>query len=1797
MNLRSGHLIRWRWLAILLVIVTAALTMLLTSSCSSDSDPAQLTPRESIYSRHALPWAFDVKSRVTMQDGSANPRIGRYRSVIDCGGGELAHYEMVDNWRDGESLSAIVMYADRLNSRVLAHINTKTVHFDADRSLDLDQDGLCDVAILYAARDTVWLEVLNHRDGVWYKRPLADGIDRDGSGEWDGHSMFVDDYDVNGDGYPELLIAVDVGYDLYPRQLMCLDPHNDTTLWIYRYAGIANNYASRVEQLEPDGPPVILLSLSSKGNAATEGDMDDRHSYVIVLDMDGTPRWRYETGGIFTRTDPLPIDFDGDGRLEIVTTVTVEDSSASSIEAVTELHVLEASNGQLLHSQRLGAIGRVSDFKRVDLDQDGVQELFMCASAGQLLMFDQQLNIIDRVQISSKPTLVAETDLIGNGRHQVLITTSDNYLWLIDEDLSALAQFYCPEGPFRPFCSVDPGVGARESQRIILAADHGRVYYLLSLNQMPWTRHFAKYPVLSIWAGLLPLLVIVVVLWILWSRLRRKNRMISKQHGDLSEALAKLLVAQTKLIAVEELRKAQSALTSSELRFRELADMLPQTLFELDLEGRVIYSNRQGFTCFGYDPKDLEQGIYNVDLFIPEDRERLRENHRQAVEGAEYRRNEYTALRKDGTTFPAMTYVKPIVRDDEIVGFRGIVLDISETKRTARSARESERKYRALVEATDTGYVIIDETGSVVDANREYVRITGHEQLESILGRPVTDWTAEHDLERNTIEIQNCLERKFSRNVEVDYVWPDGRIVPVEINAEVVETEEGWRILSVCRDITERKYAEEALRMSEERYRGLVEGAGEAIFLIDRSGNYQYLNQVAAERLGGIPEDYVGRNMSELFPPQVVEHQLNAVRHVIDSGQRQMTESETLLQGERRYYRTSLQPIRGPKGKVTSVLGIARDITTFVVAQSELDRERDFVSTLLRTSQSLIVCLDHEGRITVFNKACEDLTGYSREEVKGEIYIDIFIPKSHPSRLDRSFADWAEASQGVTFEGALITKAGEKRTILWSNSTERDPDTGLWSSISVGQDVTDRKHAEDEMRKFATIADRAHYGNAIVDLVGKILYINDHFAKMHGYTAAELVGKNLSVFHNEEQMHVVNQLNWNLIEEGSFENEEVWHMHRDGSIFPTIMSGVVIHDEADKPSYYATTAIDISARKQAETALADSEEKYRLLVESIAANILVVTYDGEFLFVNQLTSEFFGLPVAELVGRLNSDFFPPEEAARQLANIRRVIDTGHEWSEETEVDHGGKTRWFNVSILPYRTHPSQPAAALLISRDVTETRTTAEALQESEENWRSLVMNLPDNIMSIDRSGTILAINWTMPGWTVEQVVGMKAVECIAEDYREMAAAAFDKVFETGVSETIEIRGDGPKGPYSADYTARIVRSSADPNKATIISTDITERRVAQDALRQREQHIRALLNSTTESMLLLDTEGRILAINRTAAQRMGHSGDNLDELVGHKAVDVVSDTYPEELIKRRQQTTEKVIQSGKPIRQIDERDGVFFDTYYYPFLDEDGKVNCMATFAIDITESLQAEKDLKLAAEERYEQARRIAGGVAHEIYNALFPAATSIAKLGQRLDLVDTDDLKRNRRLLDLARRSIERAIDTTGLVKDFTRLESEKSVEPVVLQIVVDEVVATHRDRLRKLKVDLTINLSDTPTILMNRSHVYSVFNNLMGNALDALTGVDRQRSISIRTEVHNAGCRIEFSDNGPGIGDKDLPRIFRAFFSTKPTDGTGLGLAIVRRIIELYGGKVRVESTVDKNTTFTILLGERSISRID
>ncbi|MDD4137117.1 MAG: PAS domain S-box protein, partial [Methanoregula sp.] len=186
--------------------------------------------------------------------------------------------------------------------------------------------------------------------------------------------------------------------------------------------------------------------------------------------------------------------------------------------------------------------------------------------------------------------------------------------------------------------------------------------------------------------------------------------------------------------------------------------------------------------------------------------------------------------------------------------------DFTEQKQAEAALRESEQHYRTLVETTDTGFVIIDTGGRVVDANKKYVQMTGHQELAEIIGRSVGEWTADYERERNVRAVGQCVQDGFIRNLEIDYTGSSETITPIEINATVVPYGDSSMILTLCRDISDRRKTEQALRESEQFYRTIFNTTGSASIIIELDTTIVRANPGFAQLSGYSVEELEGKH-------------------------------------------------------------------------------------------------------------------------------------------------------------------------------------------------------------------------------------------------------------------------------------------------------------------------------------------------------------------------------------------------------------------------------------------------------------------------------------------------------------------------------------------------------------------------------------------------------------------------------------------------------------------------------------------------------------------------------------------------------------------------------------------------------------------------------------------------------------------------------------------------------------------------------------------------------------------------
>jgi PAS domain S-box-containing protein len=262
-------------------------------------------------------------------------------------------------------------------------------------------------------------------------------------------------------------------------------------------------------------------------------------------------------------------------------------------------------------------------------------------------------------------------------------------------------------------------------------------------------------------------------------------------------------------------RQVEEALRHSETRFREMADLLPQPIYETDLTGTVTFTNRTGFEQFGYSSDDLSRGLSVADMIVPAERELAFRNLAGILQGRPVHANEYTALRKDGTTFPIIITSAPIIRDGRPVGLRGAILDISDRVRTEEHLRRSELKFRQLAETMREVFWICDL------ANRDVLYVSP--AYQEIFGRTCQSFYEQTGSFLESVHPGDAAgvraavarqEQGIPLDEEFRIVRPDRSIRWIRARTFFVVTEknENSRIVGVAEDITDRKKAEGLLR-------------------------------------------------------------------------------------------------------------------------------------------------------------------------------------------------------------------------------------------------------------------------------------------------------------------------------------------------------------------------------------------------------------------------------------------------------------------------------------------------------------------------------------------------------------------------------------------------------------------------------------------------------------------------------------------------------------------------------------------------------------------------------------------------------------------------------------------------------------------------------------------------------------------------------------------------------------------------------------------------------------------------
>jgi PAS domain S-box-containing protein len=473
-------------------------------------------------------------------------------------------------------------------------------------------------------------------------------------------------------------------------------------------------------------------------------------------------------------------------------------------------------------------------------------------------------------------------------------------------------------------------------------------------------------------------------------------------------------------------------------------------------------------------------------------------------------------------------------------------------------------------------------------------------------------------------------------------------------------------------------------------------------------------------------------------------------------------------------------------------------------------------------------------------------------------------------------------------------------------------------------------------------------------------------------------------------------------------------------------------------------------------------------------------------------------------------------------------------------------------------------------------------LKESEELWRSLVETAPDTIMTVDQAGVIRFINHPLADMAPDAVIGRCLYDLLPHDYRGTAQEIVKSVFRTGETDMFEVRMDGQRTTDWYTYRVGPLRMDHRVIAATIISTNTTEFKRAEELTRYKE-----LFENVGDSVFILNRNALVMECNDRVYESTGFTPT---ELVSRPLVDLVVPAQADlvrailpDVLRQKETRFELSLQTksgGAVPYEINCR--------YIVYLGEP----CLLCVARDVTQTRLLHN--QLIRSERLAATGQLAASIAHEI-NSPLQGITALLNV-LRSTYTNDDYLQRK---LDLIKSAFNSIRDTVKNLIDLNRPGKEKKQLTDVNQ-VIDNTVALVKSLLKKnmIAVDLDLAASRS-TLTASPQQIGQILMNLINNAVESITGAPGYFEkahltpggggrIAIQTYNRDEEFVIELKDSGPGIAEADLYRIFDPFFTNKKPLGMGVGLTICHGIVEDHQGKITAANAPGGGAVFTITL---------
>ncbi len=946
-------------------------------------------------------------------------------------------------------------------------------------------------------------------------------------------------------------------------------------------------------------------------------------------------------------------------------------------------------------------------------------------------------------------------------------------------------------------------------------------------------------------------------------------------------------------IAQEVARRASQALDNARL-YRDLAES--ETQLRLAMEaGRMgswewrIDSNEVIWSAsleeiHGLEPGAFEQTFEAFERDVhPDDVERVRHTISRALETGELPSVEYRAILPDGSE--RWLEGRGRLFHDEVgnpVRMIGVCTDITARRQADEALRESERRFREMINALPAAVYTTDADGWITHFNPAAVEFAGRTPE---IGQD--RWCVTHRLytaDGTLLPHEKCpmavaLENGESiKGQDVIAERPDGTRRWFQPHPTPLRDKDGKVVggINMLVDVTERRKAEQALRESEERYRRLVALMPVAVYTCEApGGRITFYNEQAAKIWGRRPrtddtdERFCGSFRLWRQDGTPLPHDQTPMAIALREG-KTCRNCDVIVEqpdGTRVNVLVNIDPIRDADGRIIGAINAFQDVTQRYRIEQALRESEGRFRLMADAAPVLIWVSDENKRGIYFNDSWLKFTGRTHEQECGDGWLESI----HPDDLEATARACQSAfDQQIPFriEFRMRRADGEYRWLLDHGVPRFTEDGKLTGYIGSCIDVTDHKEAEEALRQSECRYRAVVEGQAELicrfDPEGEILFVNDAYARAMGHEMHVLQGADFWHFIHDEDRDLVRAMLGRLCPDAPEISIENRIGEGDKARWTLWRNRALSFDDHGRATEVQSSGIDITDRKRAEFALRDSEQRFRELANGIDQLVWTCNTLGQPTWYNQRWFDFTGTTLEEMRGEGWRRVHHPDHMERVIEGLNRAVEAGEPWEDLFPLrGRDGTYRWFLSRAVPIRDRSGQIVRWLGTNTDVTEQRQAEAALKAKELELELITSSTPLILCRCTSDLRYRFVNQaaaSLFGLPPEQIVGRPIVDVMGEEAFRLIRPYIDRVV---AGEQVEFELEIP---YIA-AGARWVRINYIPDRdqhgavigwiASIV--DFTEQKRVEAALKQSHENLeRRVAERTSELQRRADQLARL---------------------------------------------------------------------------------------------------------------------------------------------------------------------------------------------------------------------------------------------------------------------------------------------------------------------------------------------------